>query len=291
MTDRDEGPAETGDALSATGSLPGRDAPDGSHGAPGRVVPVYGRMAALMAWRDRFSTSWASPGQLGARVAVAVTAVTVAAVPFCLLLLFVQTRWGPLLELDDSARDGLHGYGLAHPLFVTLMRLASDSGSAAAWQVVTVLLVGFLLWQRRVRLALFVVVTIASSSLVNSLVKASANRTRPVVDHPLLHEPGQSFPSGHAQAAAPGYAVLLVLVLPQLNRGAARRCDAVGPDGRGHRLLPRGARGALRVGRGGRVPAGARLGRGHGRYIPGLATRRPSGVGRHPTSRHGVGVL
>jgi undecaprenyl-diphosphatase len=180
-----------------------------------------------MPWRDRLSTSWASPRQLGARVAVAVAAVLVAGVPFCLLLLFVQTHWGPLLEVDDSARDGLHGYALAHPLFVTLMRLASDSGSATAWQVVTVLLAGFLLWRRRVRLALFVVVTIAGSSLVNSLVKASVNRARPVVDHPLLHEPGQSFPSGHAQAAAAGYAVLLVLVLPHLNRVGRRVAGTV----------------------------------------------------------------
>lgn len=207
MTDHDEGPAQTGDARSATGSLPGRDAPDSSRGASGRAVSIYEPRAAVMPWRDRFSTSWVSPRQLGARVAVAVAAVTVAGVPFCLLLLFVESRWGPLLEVDDSARDGLHGYALAHPLFVTLMRLVSNSGSAVAWQVVTVLLLGFLLWRRRVRVALFVVVTIAGSSLVNSLVKASVDRARPVVDHPPLHEPGQSFPSGNAQAAAAGYAV------------------------------------------------------------------------------------
>jgi undecaprenyl-diphosphatase len=153
---------------------------------------------------------------------VAVTAVTVAAVPFCLLLLFVESRWGPLLEADDAARDGLHTFALAHPVFVTLMRVTSDSGSAVAWQVVTVVLAGCLFWRRHFRLALFVIVTIAGSSLINTLVKTAAHRARPIVDHPLLHEPGNSFPSGHAQAAAAGYAVLLLIFLPYLDRVGRR---------------------------------------------------------------------
>lgn len=171
-----------------------------------------------MRWRSRLGTSWESPRQFGARVALAAAAVAVAAVPFCLLLLFVESRWGPLLEADDAARDQLHTYAVSHPLFVTLMRVISDSGSALAWQIVTVVLAAVLLWRRRVRLALFVVVTIAGSSLINSLVKTAAHRARPVVDHPLLHEPGKSFPSGHAQGAVVGYAVLLIVGLPYLNR-------------------------------------------------------------------------
>lgn len=36
-------------------------------------------------------------------------------------------------------------------------------------------------------------------------------------DHPLLHFPGASFPSGHAQAAVTGYGVLLLVFLPLLS--------------------------------------------------------------------------
>ena len=85
--------------------------------------------------------------------------LAVAAVPFSLLLLFVESRWEPLLELDNGARDGLHTYALSHPLFVTIMRVVSNSGSALAWQIVTVGLAVVLLVRRRIRLAVFVIVT------------------------------------------------------------------------------------------------------------------------------------
>jgi membrane-associated phospholipid phosphatase len=50
-----------------------------------------------------------------------------------------------------------------------------------------------------------------------------------VLDNPVAHESGTSFPSGHAQAAVVGYAVLLLVFLPILH-GAGRRiaiCVAV----------------------------------------------------------------
>jgi undecaprenyl-diphosphatase len=87
---------------------------------------------------------------------------------------------------------------------------------------VTVVLAALLLWRRRVRLALFVIAANAGSSLLNGFVKTATNRSRPVVDHPLLHEPGKSFPSGHAQAAVVGYTVLLLVLLPYVH-GVWRR--------------------------------------------------------------------
>jgi membrane-associated phospholipid phosphatase len=44
----------------------------------------------------------------------------------------------------------------------------------------------------------------------------------PVLTHPVAQEPGSSFPSGHAQAAIVGYALLLLVFLPILH-GAWRR--------------------------------------------------------------------
>jgi undecaprenyl-diphosphatase len=52
-------------------------------------------------------------------------------------------------------------------------------------------------------------------------VKAAVHRTRPVLADPVAHENGTSFPSGHAQAAVVGYAVLLLVFLPILH-GALR---------------------------------------------------------------------
>ena len=55
---------------------------------------------------------------------------------------------------------------------------------ASERQVVTVALAALLLWLRRVRLAVFVVVANGGSSLLNTFVKAATNRSRPVVNHP-----------------------------------------------------------------------------------------------------------
>lgn len=175
-----------------------------------------------MTLRSRLDASWASPRQTGARIALVAVALAVATVPFSLLLLFVESKWEPLLELDNAARDGLHTYALSHPLFVTVMRVVSNSGSALAWQIVTIALALVLLVRRRIRLAVFVIVTNLGSSLLNTFVKTATDRARPVVNHPLLHEPGMSFPSGHAQAAVAGYGTLLFVVLPYV-RGVWRR--------------------------------------------------------------------
>ena len=143
-------------------------------------------------------------------------------VPFLLLLLLVTDKWGPLAAADQGARDGLHAFALGQPWFVAVMRAFSDSGSSLAWQIVTVVTALVLLVRRRWRLAGFVVVTIAASSLLNTAVKATVNRSRPVVAQPFVNEPGASFPSGHSQGALVGYGVLLLILLPALSRGWQR---------------------------------------------------------------------
>ncbi|HET7800607.1 MAG TPA: phosphatase PAP2 family protein, partial [Humibacillus xanthopallidus] len=122
-----------------------------------------------------------------------------------------------LASADFAARDQLHQFALVHPAFVVVMRTASDAGSALSWQIVTALVVIWLLWRRFWRLAIFVVVAIAGSSLLNTAVKTLVHRTRPVVSQPFVHEPGASFPSGHAQAAVVGFGVLLLVFLPVLS--------------------------------------------------------------------------
>ncbi len=143
-------------------------------------------------------------------------------IPFFLLLLLVEDKWGPLASADQGARDALHRYALTAPAFVAVMRTLSDSGSALAWQVVTVVAAAYLLFRRQWKLAVFTIVTIGGSSLLNSFVKLLVNRQRPLVDQPFVNEPGASFPSGHSQAAVVGYGVLLLLLLPVLSKGWRR---------------------------------------------------------------------
>lgn len=67
------------------------------------------------------------------------------------------------------------------------------------------------------RLALFVAATLALSPLLNRLVKALVDRSRPLVPEPVAMAEGLSFPSGHAQSAIVSVSVLLLVFLPLLH--------------------------------------------------------------------------
>jgi membrane-associated phospholipid phosphatase len=155
------------------------------------------------------------------RALVAAVALVLVAVPFALLLFLVQDKWHPLARADSGARDDLHSYAVDHGPFVTAMKALSTLGSAPVYIAVFAAVVGWLLWRRLPRLALFVVVTVAGSSLLNQVVKVAVDRSRPVLPDPVAHANGMSFPSGHAQSAVVAYSVLLLVFLPVL-RGAWR---------------------------------------------------------------------
>lgn len=168
----------------------------------------------------------ATPHQLGSwfaiarysrrREALGATSLLLVLLPFGLLLLLVENRWSPLAELDAAARDSLHGFAIGHPWFVRTMLTLSDLGSGGVWTSAAILTVAVLLWRRRGRTALFVAVTAIGSPLLNRTVKQLVHRARPVLAAPVDRVGGFSFPSGHAQSAMVGYALLLILVVPTL---------------------------------------------------------------------------
>jgi membrane-associated phospholipid phosphatase len=133
----------------------------------------------------------------------------------------VEDRWRPLLAVDDGARDGLHRYALHHHWLVTAAKALSTIGSAPVYVVLFAAVAGWLVWRRLPRLALFVVVTLVGSSILNAVVKLAVERSRPVLPDAVAHANGMSFPSGHAQSAMVATAVLLLVFLPSL-RGAWR---------------------------------------------------------------------
>lgn len=140
-----------------------------------------------------------------------VLALTIAALPFCLLLLLVLARWAPLLSVDNGIRDELYRYTVEHPAFATTMRTMSTVGSAPVYLTVFALVAAWLLYRRHPRPAAFAVVTVAGSAVLNAVVKRAVQRARPVVADPLTTATGLSFPSGHAQSAVVTYATLLLL--------------------------------------------------------------------------------
>lgn len=141
-----------------------------------------------------------------------------AAALFVGVLLLVTSSSPGLLRLDRATASDLHRFALRHPTFTTTMRALSDSGKTVVWFVVMALVAGWLFWRRLRRLALFVVVTVLGSSLLNNLVKLVVNRARPHLSDPVAVAAGKSFPSGHSQAAIVGYGVLLAVFLPIIPR-------------------------------------------------------------------------
>lgn len=168
-----------------------------------------------------------SGGTRAIRIVGAAVGLVLLTVPFALTLELVEDRWPPLLRADRGVRDSLNSYAVAHAGWVEAMRLISTAGSAPVWIAVLTVVTGWLLWRRLPRLALFVVVTTAVSAMLNAAVKSAVHRLRPVLDTPVAQEQGLSFPSGHAQSAMVGWAVLLIVFLPMLH-GAWRRIAVAG---------------------------------------------------------------
>ena len=136
-------------------------------------------------------------------------------------MLLVRGRWDPLLDVDQGASSGLHGFALEHGAFVTALKWISTIGSAFIYVPLFTALTLWLLAHRLRRLALFVAVTEIGSPIINALVKGAVNRARPVLSDPVAHAGGLSFPSGHAQGATVAVSVLLLVFLPRLH-GRAR---------------------------------------------------------------------
>jgi undecaprenyl-diphosphatase len=165
------------------------------------------------------SAELVSVRRLGARGWLAVVAAFLAFVPFTALMLLVVVNDSGLLELDSRVELDVHADAVHHPGLTSAMRTVSTIATPIAWWAVLIPLSGGLLVARRFRTAIFVPVTFGSSVLVNRLFKALVARPRPVLPNPVAHAGGYSFPSGHAQAAAVGCGIVLVVLTPLLSRG------------------------------------------------------------------------
>ncbi len=85
-------------------------------------------------------------------------------------------------------------------------------GSARVSVAVCAVVVLCLLVTRRARLAVWIILVVAVSPLLNSFVKLLVDRERPPGTDPLAQAGGSSFPSGHAQAATVLWVAVLLVV-------------------------------------------------------------------------------
>lgn len=169
-----------------------------------------------------------SDAALGARLLTAGVLAAVVAVPFLLLFVLVEDRWDPLRRLDQGVAQSLNDVAVRDPLLVSALRLVSDVFSPTAFRLVALVLV-VVLWRRGLtRLAVWVLVTVGGSGLVDEVAKLVAGRQRPVLDHPVATARGLSYPSGHALGSLVGVCVLLLVLLPVVPPRWRRAARAAG---------------------------------------------------------------
>lgn len=149
------------------------------------------------------------------RLALFAVALVLVAVPFSYLL-FEVVRGGPFTHFDETTANDLHRMVIdrrevlpaVHGISVLgkplLLGICIGIGALFAWV------------RGRRRLSLFLVVTAIGGGLVDSAVKILVDRPRPIVEEPLAHAFGKSFPSGHAMSSTVTYGALLLVFLPMV---------------------------------------------------------------------------
>ncbi|MEV4532585.1 phosphatase PAP2 family protein [Asanoa sp. NPDC049518] len=152
-----------------------------------------------------------------ARSLVGLGAVVVAGIAFGVLLALVRFRFGPLYDLDHGVAESVNGYVADHEGLLNVIRFVTDLGGGLKVWVVT-LAVAVLLIRRRARLAVFVIVSGLGALALEPTIKLLVGRLRPVVDVPVAHAPGNSFPSGHSLGSFVVYGSLLLVFLPAVPR-------------------------------------------------------------------------
>jgi undecaprenyl-diphosphatase len=152
---------------------------------------------------------------LASRLLVAAVAMVTAAVPFALVLLRVLHH-GRLAGLDGRVADKLERFAFESPRAARVAHLVTDLGH---WIVLSTVVTGVaicLLVVRRRRDAVFLLTTVITGVLVDSVLKAVVLKARSAFVARVSIGLDKSFPSGHAMNSAFVYGALLVIVLPGL---------------------------------------------------------------------------
>lgn len=148
-------------------------------------------------------------------------------VPVLLLGFAVRQKFDPLIRLDTDlireATDFTRTQGTADALVV--LQTASQPF------LLYVLATGVALWAWLAKglrsRALWAFVTMMVAWNVGLLAKVLVGRARPIVDDPISHSPGYSFPSGHAFNVAVVGTVVVFLLWPLLSTVGHRVSVAV----------------------------------------------------------------
>jgi membrane-associated phospholipid phosphatase len=186
---------------------------------PGTRSGYYGRVRNVM-YRPAEARGPSQPPKrgLGGRLALGGGLAALLAIPFLLILLFVESSFDPVQRIDVSTANSLNTYADGRAWLVHTLDVGSVVLQPWSFRVV-VLAVAAWLWVRGARrLAIWAVVTMAIGGVLAGILKVVVARARPHFPEPVAHAGGYSFPSGHAMNSMLGVAVLILIFLPVLTR-------------------------------------------------------------------------
>jgi membrane-associated phospholipid phosphatase len=152
----------------------------------------------------------------------AVAASGASVVPAVVLAFAVRQQFEPVINSDNAAIRAATGFSRSHALTPALVVVQQLAQPVVVYSTCTV---GVLRVGRTPELrgrAWWAFVTMMSGWAVGGVSKLLVQRVRPVVDDPLSHSPGYSFPSGHALNIAVAGSAMTALVWPLLERTGRR---------------------------------------------------------------------
>ena len=135
---------------------------------------------------------------------------------FVVLAALVWVGAGWLVAVDQEWSSRAYAFMLAHPWCEAVSRAATWTASGAVVAAVTTAMVVICAMGRRWTQAWWLAITVAGSSLVNTLVKTTLEQTRPSTAGIQTSANGFAFPSGHTQAATVTYVALVLVVAWQI---------------------------------------------------------------------------
>lgn len=155
--------------------------------------------------------------RFGLRLTLFAVALVLVTVPFSYLL-FEVIRGGPFTRIDEETAADLHVWVTGRDEFIAALRGVSLLGKPLWLGIAVGAGALFVFLRGRRRLAVFLAFTVIGGGLVDSAVKIAVDRPRPIVETPLAHAFGKSFPSGHAMSSTVAYGALLLVFLPIVPR-------------------------------------------------------------------------
>lgn len=162
-----------------------------------------------------------------ARLARGVAAMVAFAVPFVLLGYAVRQKFDPLIHLDNAIAERATDLTRSISAGPALMVLQAVSQPWVVYILATLVCLWAWLAKGLLNRALWAFVTMMIGWNLALDAKLLVQRARPVVDDPISHAPGYSFPSGHASNAAIVATTLVFLLWPLLSPAARRVATTV----------------------------------------------------------------